>query len=480
MYYIKTLKNELSSTNAYNLTPYSENDIVNEHTDFTDKNDIQTDSDHLKIPTMHWIPKLHKSPFKQRFIANSSTCSTTKLSKLLTSGLTAIKDHVIKINETVYERSGKNCFWSIKNSNEVIQKLQSLHFKASDISTYDFSTLYTSLPHDLIKQKLGSLVSKTFKTLGHNFLACSESKGFFTNASLKKYTMFTCGEFIESLCFLIDNIFVRFGNSIYQQVIGIPMGTNCAPLIADLFLYCYESEYMQALSVENDADVIEALNRTSRYLDDLLNIDNIYFENIYRDIYPHELQLNKANNSDKHASFLDLDLSITNNMISSKIYDKRDDFDFDIVNFPFLDGDVPRSTSYGVYISQLIRFSRACTHVKDFNERNRTLTNKLLKQGYRYHKLRKSFSKFYYRNTPLVDKYKCSLISLLNLGISQPEFYGDVVYKLRKLRFNRDFNIQLRKLIADFAAKGYEKKILRCSTCLVFGLDFVNHFDNLF
>ena len=106
-------------------------------------------------------------------------------------------------------------------------------------------------------------------------------------------------------------------------------------------------------------------------------------------IYPPELQLNKANTSDTEAPFLDLHLSISNGFVSSKIYDKRDDFDFDIVNFPFLDGDVPRSTSYWVYISQLIRFARVSSRVVDFNARNKSLTAKLLQQGYRYHKLRK-------------------------------------------------------------------------------------------
>ena len=101
-------------------------------------------------------------------------------------------------------------------------------------------------------------------------------------------------------------------------------------------------------------------------------------------IYPSELQLNKANASDTEAAFLDLHLSISNDIVSTKIYDKRDDFDFEIVNFPFLDGDVPRSTSYGVYISQLIRFVRASSYVTDFNTRNKLLTQKLLKQGYRY------------------------------------------------------------------------------------------------
>ena len=148
-------------------------------------------------------------------------------------------------------------------------------------------------------------------------------------------------------------------------------------------------------------------------------------------IYPPELQLNKANTSDTEAPFLDLHLSISNGFVSSKIYDKRDDFDFDIVNFPFLDGDVPRSTSYGVYISQLIRFARVSSHVADFNARNKSLTAKLLQQGYRYHKLRKTFSKFYRRHYELVSKFNVGLKTLLHQGLSEPEFYGNLGHKKR-------------------------------------------------
>ena len=162
---------------------------------------------------------------------------------------------------------------------------------------------------------------------------------------------------------------------------------------------------MLSLSDNNQTDVIEAFNSTSRYLDDLLNIDNPYFELMVGQIYPTELQLNKANSSDTEALFLALNLSITNGIVSSKIYDKRDDFNFEIVNFPFLDGDVPRSLSYGVYISQLIRFARVCSSVDDFNNRILFLTAKLLKQGYRYHKIPTAFSKFYHRHSELIVKY---------------------------------------------------------------------------
>ena len=160
---------------------------------------------------------------------------------------------------------------------------------------------------------------------------------------------------------------------------------------------------MKSLSPENQADIIEAFNSTSGYLDNLSKIDNIYFEQMVNRIYSAELQLNKANSSDTEAPFLDLNLSISNGTVSTKNYDKRDDFD--IVNFPFLDGDVPRRTSYGVYISQFIRFARASSNVSDFNCRNKALTAKLLKQGYRYHKLRKAFSKFYCPHSELVEKY---------------------------------------------------------------------------
>ena len=108
------------------------------------------------------------------------------------------------------------------------------------------------------------------------------------------------------------------------------MGTNCAPLVADLFLFCHERDFMKDLSNDNQADIIKALNSTSRYLDNLLNIDNPYFEGMVNQIYPPGLQLNKANTSDTEAPFLDLHLPIAHGFVSSKIYDKRDDFDFDI------------------------------------------------------------------------------------------------------------------------------------------------------
>ena len=166
--------------------------------------------------------------------------------------------------------------------------------------------------------------------------------------------------------------------------------------------------------------------------------------------------------------------------VSSKIYDKRDDFDFDIVNFPFLDGDVPRRASYGVYISQLIRFARVCNHVTDFNARNKCLTAKLLQQGYRYHKLRKTFSKFYRRHYELISKYNVGLKTLLSEGLSEPEFYGDLVYKLKKLKGINDFSLQFGKIISRYRRIGYNLNVMRQSACLVFNPIMVDNYAAFF
>ena len=171
--------------------------------------------------------------------------------------------------------------------------------------------------------------------------------------------------------------------------------------------------------------------------------------------------------------FLDLHLSISDGFVKTKIYDKRDDFGFDIVNFPFLDGEIPRSASYGVYISQLIRFARVSSHVDDFNTRNKVLAAKLLRQGYRYHKLRKAFSKFYRRHFDIVSKYNVGLKTLLLQGLSEPNFYDDLVYKFRKIIGKNDFPYHFKKI-------GYNINVMRQTACLVVNPIKVNSFAYLF
>ena len=170
-----------------------------------------------------------------------------------------------------------------------------------------------------------------------------------------------------------------------------------------------------------------------------------------------------------------------NDTVSTKIFGKRDDFDFDMVIFPFLNGDVPRRPSYGVYISQLIRFARATSHVNDFNNRNTFLTAKLLKQGYRYRKLRNAFSKFYRRHFELIEKYHVSLKKLLQQGISNPEFYRDLVYKFKKIiAGNPNFSDLFKRIVKRFKRAWYTLDIMRQTACLVLNTIMVEGYAALF
>ena len=157
---------------------------------------------------------------------------------------------------------------------------------------------------------------------------------------------------------------------------------------------------------------------------------------------------------------MDLHLPISNGLVYSKIYDKRD---FDIVNFPFLGGDVPRRPSYGVYISQLVRFARVCSHLENFIACNKCLTAKLLKQGYRYHKLRNAFSMLYRRHHELISKFNVRLKCILHQGLSEQEFYVDLVYKFKKIVGRTDLFDQFRKIIIRHKRTGYDLNGMRQS-----------------
>ncbi len=226
-----------------------------------------------------------------------------------------------------------------------------------------------------------------------------------------KYSEKAICEMIE---FLIDNIYIRFGGLTFRQVIGIPMGTNCAPLLADLFLYSYESEFLDQLIRNKKRYLASKFNLTFRYIDDLISFNNPKFGYYLKDIYPKELEIKPTSVSKHQSHYLDLTFTRdSENILSTKLYDKRDDFPFTIVNFPFLSSNIPSSPAYGVYISQLIRYTRCCSHYDDFNARHKTLIARLVSQGYKKNRLSNSFKKFFDRYSELIGKYSVGLSDIL-------------------------------------------------------------------
>ena len=227
--------------------------------------------------------------------------------------------------------------------------------------------------------------------------------------------IYTADQICSMIDFLADNIFVKFGECLFSQVIGIPMGTNCAPLLTDLFLYSHENEFLDSLVKSGHRRFARSFNRFYRYIDDLIVFNNKNFLDYVKDIYLHQLNAEKANRLDDQANYLDLTFIIgNNNRLNTKLYDKRDGFNFHIVNFPFLSSDIPSGPSDGVYIPQLIRYARCCTYYDGFGNRHKLLVGRLLSHGYEVNRLRNSFQKCYGRYPDLVAKYQTSVRDMLN------------------------------------------------------------------
>ena len=190
-------------------------------------------------------------------------------------------------------------------------------------------------------------------------------------------------------------------------MVGIPMGINCAPLLADSFLYSYENEFSDKLIKEGKRKLSRKFNLSYRYTDDLISFNNTRFKELISYIYPKNSTISETTESTSIASYLDLlFIRDKNNNITTKLHDKRDAFGFHIVNFPFMSSNIPSAPAYGVYASQLIRCARCCSNYSDFISRHRVLVTRLLSQGYKVNRLSNTFKKFFGRHTDLVRQYR--------------------------------------------------------------------------
>ena len=197
------------------------------------------------------------------------------------------------------------------------------------------------------------------------------------------------------------------------------MGTNCAPLLVDLFLYSYENEFLDKLIKKGKRKLARKFNLSYRYTDDLISFNSKRFKELISDIYPEELTISEATKSTSVAFYLDLLFTRDkSNNITTKLYDKRDAFGFHILNFPFMSSNIPSAPACGVYASHLIRYARCCSNYSDFSLRHRVLVTRLLSQDYKVDRLSNTFKKFYGRHTGLVGQYKKNVCQMFADSIS--------------------------------------------------------------
>ena len=424
-FYLKVIAEELGLLDANLGTPTYEkidvpvDDIVNSHFEFLSGYNLSFDGKFKDLPRIHSIPKLHKNPYKFRFIAGSKYCSTKHLSVILEKGFKKIQEFWHNYCGQVEATSGVNRFWIIKNSLELLDTIAAANkLSYTKVSSWDFSTLYTTIPHADLKHCIQKLVFKVFEKNHFKKLIVTSKNAFFSEAVNDGQHAFDYDEFIILFEYLIDNIYIRFGNNVFRQVIGIPMGTNCAPSLANLYLFYHEYDFLMKLGKGNNFEG-KSFNRTFRFIDDLLSINNKHFKKYISSIYPNELELKETTESNTSCSFLDLLLFNDNEELKFRIYDKRDDFNFEIINYPHLSSNIPTGPAYGVYVSRLIAFARICSDFSDFSKRHKLLVTKLLRQGYSKTKLKKAFSKFQNKYNDVLVKYHVDFSEHINKILSE-------------------------------------------------------------
>ena len=357
--------------------------------------------EHHKLPHMYWLPKKHKNPTKFRFIVAGPACSIKPLAKVVTRIFKMFYRQIDTYNRKARFFSGVNTFWVIQNNRPVTDAIKNINNRkaAKSITTFDFSTLYTKIPHPKLIDALNSLTNFCFKGGLSSKIAVNNQYAQWVNDNAGNKIVFDISSVKNAIKYLLDNTFFTVGNKLFQQVIGIPMGSDPAPFFANLFLYFYESKYVKSL-MKRDLSRARRFGNTFRFIDDLNAInDGGEFERCYRDIYPEEMELGKENNSNQEATFLDLNISISNKKFLVGLYDKRNFFPFSIVRMPYADSNMPSKIFYSALGAEVLRIARATNNNDSFSVSCKTLLNRMLNQGGDMSKIILSLKKMFGRHS---------------------------------------------------------------------------------
>jgi len=300
--------------------------------------------------------------------------------------------------------------WIAENSQSTLEMISSVNKRknARNVSTHDFSTLYTNIPLDDLKIKLKNIIDKAFKGGQKQHVLVSKYNATWHGKTVKD-NVYSKQQIHSMIDILTENLYFQLGDQIFRQIIGIPMGVDPAPYMANLYLYHDESAFMEKITKQNYSKA-KRYNKMARYIDDLFALNNDgHLEKDKEDIYHANLQLNKENQKDTTATFLDLDISITGKTMCTRTYDKRDSFAFEIVSFPDLSGNIPRQQSYGVCTAQIVRHACNCTKVEDFTNRCQALMKKLQQNWYNRKTLERTLKKTVEKNKWILQKYHCNI-----------------------------------------------------------------------
>jgi len=351
------------------------------------------------LPIMYWIPKMHKNPSASRFIIASKKCSTKQISKAVSNAFKLIFHQIENFHTKAKFLKNYNKFWILQNTEPMLDIIRNINRRkgAKSISTYDFSTLYTKLPHNKLISELNKLIDFVFEGGDKNYIRVNQWGKAFWGKKYKDSVGYTRNSLKVAVKHLIKNCFFTVGNTVLRQAVGIPMGIDPAPFWANLFLYSYESSYISDL-ITTDKVKARHFHSTKRFIDDLCALnDGGEFGRVYKDIYPEELDL-KVEHSGVHAAFLSLDITIIDGIFVYKLFDKRDAFPFSIVRMPYTSSNIPETIFYSAMVGEFLRIAHSTMLYKDFLPKAIELIHRLNNQGAIRHTSSRNLRKIMHRH----------------------------------------------------------------------------------
>ena len=406
-FYAQVLLNELgltgSSTSTYtNISHRNPNDVISQHQDeLKEQFNLSVDDTMKTLPDIYWLPKLHKTPVKFRFIIASKRCTTKILSKDVSAIFSLFQKQIDTYYKKVHFYSGIKPYWIVQNRDPVLQSVRKSvpRRSAKCISSFDFSTLYTKIPHDKLIDVLNSIIDFVFKGGTRKKVAIRPSgSAFWDEKDTPSLRTYTKDSIKNAVAYLIKNCYFKLGDKLFRQDIGIPMGSDPAPAFANLFLFHYESSWLNTIKKTNYT-LARKFGQVYRYIDDLVALnDGHSFEAYFKDIYPEELQLNKENAVDTSTDFLDLHIEIVDGIFTTKIFDKRDHFGFNITRLPYRESNIPCKMFYSSIAAECLRICRATSASVDAISSIHTLFTRMTKQGADMVRMKSSIVKMFNRH----------------------------------------------------------------------------------
>ena len=354
------------------------------------------------LPDIYWIPKLHKNPVKSRFIIASKHCTTKRLSKNLSSIFTLFQKQIDTYYAKAHFYSGIKSYWIINNRDPVLRAVNKSHARRSAkcVTSFDFSTLYTKIPHDKLIEVLNKITDFVFKGGTRNKISIHSSgiASWVHKGGEQSSCVYTKESIVKAVDFLIRNCYFKLGDKLFRQDIGIPMGSDPAPAFANLFLFHYESSWLDTVKKSNNI-LARKFGQVFRYIDDLLALnDGHSFERHFHEIYPPELTLNKENDDYSRTTFLDLCIEIKDGVFTTRLFDKRDQFGFSITRLPYRDSNIPCKMFYSSIAAECLRVCRATSSDENAATSIKAVVSRMIKQGAKMDRVKGTVTKMLNRH----------------------------------------------------------------------------------